>query len=413
MFDPSALRYRLLDFLYRSFERSANWTGLLLAFVSGVLINALSDPDLSGPRQLLVRVYDLRRPLNWFAVIATVLLVTIPVGRSFLRRYLSARNFATQLSEIYATHVSADIRVFHHGRIAWGDALVLQSCPDLPAGWKPGEIRIHREPTESKFRDATLEKTFKKWARGREDDPDALGTTLRLKQNPVAFTDTPDLNLEVELNPWARTMFFKENVAPLAAERRKYIERALQGPIDFPHNLCFHAVIATSDDWILVTQRSPKVKYYPGTWSVSIEEQLSTKDFQTAETEAMEQWIRRLLFEELGIDKSGFDINNARVFAAFIETDVINCSLAGLITLSHDRQTLNAIIDSQPRPDYEFQDWDFISWSDLSKELIMPSRNYHPSSGLRMYLAGISHYGVLDFGQQLYDINRKPKMAQR
>jgi hypothetical protein len=408
MFDPSSLRYRLLDFLHRFVEKSIRWTGVLLAFISGVWINALSDPDLSGPREFFLRIYDVRvRPLNWLPAIVTILLIALPIARSLTRRYLRGKDFATQLSQIYAANVSSTIEPFHHGRLAWGAELVLQSCPDLSIGWRPREITIHREPTDFRFQDSNLERTFKRWTKTKAAQPDLLGTGLRLTRNPAAFSDSPDLQLDVEPSPWACTMFFKDNVAVLAAERSRYIDRALHGPIEFPHNLALQAVIATSDEWVLITERSPKVRYFPDCWSCSIEEQLSLKDIQTSESEVMEQWIRRMLFEELGVDRSGIHMDNARVFAVFLETDILNCSLAGLITLKYDRETLNAIIDKHPRPDYEFQSWDFIRWSDLSRELVVPSRHYHPSTGLRMFLAGISKYGVIHFGRQLHQVGRR------
>ena len=97
MFDPSSLRYRLLDVLQRFVEKSAKWTGVLLAFISGVWINALSDPDLSGPREFFLRIYDVRgRPLNWLPAIVTILLIALPIARFLTRRYLRGKDFATQ-----------------------------------------------------------------------------------------------------------------------------------------------------------------------------------------------------------------------------------------------------------------------------------------------------------------------------
>ena len=172
--------------------------------------------------------------LNWLPAIVTILLIALPIARFLTRRYLRGKDFATQLSQIYEANVSSTIERFHHGRLAWGAELVLQSCPDLSIGWPPRDITIHRQPTEFRLQDGNLERAFRRWIKTKEARPDLPGTGLRLTRNPAAFSDNPDLQLDVERCPWACTMFFKDNVAILAAERSRYIDKAIQGPIEFP-----------------------------------------------------------------------------------------------------------------------------------------------------------------------------------
>ena len=69
--------------------------------------------------------------------------------------------------------------------------------------------------------------------------------------------------------------------------------------------------------------------------------------------------------------------------------------------LNHNRKKLDAIIDKHPRTDYEFQDWVFIPWSSLPLELMKPSRIYHPSTGLRMFYAGLFRYGAPGLNRKL------------
>jgi hypothetical protein len=227
---------------------------------------------------------------------------------------------------------------------------------------------------------------------------------LMLTRNPDVFSDRPTLILFLQELLYSEFSFFKENVGVLAEQRQRYISEALNGNINFPNSLCLQLVVATSDDYLLLTQRSNKVDAFRALWSCSVEEQLNLVDLKGPEKDFAKNWSERMLFEELGVEPEGYDIQNIRIFAVFIESDVLNLNLAGLAVLKHDRKTLDAIIDKRPRTDYEFQAWDFLPWDQVAQELMLPSRPYHPSSGLRMFLAGIYKFGAPAFGRKIQSI---------
>jgi hypothetical protein len=196
-------------------------------------------------------------------------------------------------------------------------------------------------------------------------------------------------------------MFYSRVCAAEPLERSVQLSKVLQGKIDFPHSLCLHAVVVTADDWILLTRRSAKVAYHPGAWSCSIEEQLSERDFQGVGMDVVRHWVGRMLNEELGLRSQETESVDSRVLALFLEADKLNLGLAGIVSLQQDRQTLEAILAARPRQDYEFTEWTFVRWEALSEELAQPTLDYHPSAGLRMFLAGITRFGVYDFGVRL------------
>jgi hypothetical protein len=90
-----------------------------------------------------------------------------------------------------------------------------------------------------------------------------------------------------------------------------------------------------------------------------------------------------------------------RFLAVFLETDILNCSIAALVMLDMSKDRLDAILSTKPRSDYEFHRWEFVKWGRLAHELLHPNRKLHPTSGLRMLLAGIVHFGVRAFDLQL------------
>lgn len=152
--------------------------------------------------------------------------------------------------------------------------------------------------------------------------------------------------------------------------------------MDLPHLIVAHLMVATRDGSVLLTQRSLKVAYHPGTWSCSIEEQLSSDDLEGGENEAMGHWISRALKEELGLTGAEAHDSDARVQAVFLEGDILNVGVAVLVTVPLDEKALDKTIRYRPRKDYEFADWKFIRWSNLASSLINPNLPLHPSRTL-------------------------------
>ncbi|WP_433045360.1 hypothetical protein [Dactylosporangium sp. CS-033363] len=290
--------------------------------------------------------------------------------------------------------------VFPPGRIAWGSQLVLQYCPK-PGGWRAEEITVKQRPAPYRM-SRELAAPFRRWLATDHAREVRTGTSYQLCADPTAFSDRPELDLTVAANKYAETAYFATNVAKHEDDRRAFV-RALvtRGSVGFAHSFCLHAVVATVDGHVLLTQRSTKVFHYKEAWSVSIEERLGEEDLNLAPTEVVGHWARRMLREELGLSEAEATAAQARFLAVFLEADILNCALAAVVTLGLTRAELNAIIESRVRHDYEFQDWTFVRWADLARELLDGGRVYHPSAGLRMYLAGVAHFGVYGFGVQL------------
>jgi len=164
--------------------------------------------------------------------------------------------------------------------------------------------------------------------------------------------------------------------------------------VDFPHTLCLHLIVITSDNKILRTFRSPKVEHYPETWSCSIEENFSLKDLEGNIT--LYNCCKRLLWEELAINDEKYDEKDFKILSVFLEAKVLNISLCGVIYLKINSQNLNKILKNQPRIDYEFSDWDFLDFKEdsLISELVYPMKFYHPTSGFRLLMVLIQRYGI-------------------
>jgi isopentenyldiphosphate isomerase len=157
-----------------------------------------------------------------------------------------------------------------------------------------------------------------------------------------------------------------------------------------------HMVVVTSDNRLLLTQRSPKVEYYPGTWSASVEEQLLREDFKNGEQATALNWGKRLLKEELGLEPDAYHNDNLRILSVFLESDILNISVCGYAELRINSVTFDTIIRGHPRTDYEFTDWTFIELDKtyLFSELFKPRRSYHPTSGYRFLQTLLKNFGT-------------------
>lgn len=393
----------VLDRTRDFFEHQSEWTGIAVAFLIGMFVNVFSDPNVNGLQELLNRTFNVRiRSLNvlsWFAVIIILLL---SLGRLLLERYSRKRSYAIRLAEIYRQKVDLSLQPFQRGRIAWGLGLTLQSCPNLHAGWSMKNIQIQYDSTNYVL-PSGLDESYKhyletEFCTKHIDDR----TRLMLIKDPRAFSDAPTLVLQVQETKWSHVRFYQELIMQEQSERTRYINQVLKtGQIDFPNSLCLHLVIVTSDGYILLTKSSHKVDYYPNLWACSIGEQLDVYDLKGPEERFVLNWTERALWEELGVSTDGFKSENVRVMAVILEGDIVNFAIVTLAFLKYTRLELDAIIDKLPRTDYEFQEWEFISWNDIPKQLLKPTRKYHPTTEIRMFYAGLFKFGAPGLNRRL------------
>ncbi|MEW6417727.1 MAG: hypothetical protein AB1480_06360 [Nitrospirota bacterium] len=388
-------------------ERHSKWSGIAGAFLAGSFVNVWTDPNVQTWSVLLNRLFDVQtRPLNVLSWFAVFIILFLSVGRYSLQWYSRKRSYNIRLAELYRDKVDLSLQPFQRGRIAWGLGLTLQSCPDLHAGWLMESVRIQHDTTQYVV-PKEWEDSYKKYVdtvfRGKDDR-----TRLMIVENPIAFSDAPTLQLRVQETKYSHVQFFHRWMKQDLNQRTLYTDRILKSQqVNFPNSLCLHLVVVTNDGYLLLTQITNKSDYYPDQWACSIAEQLDLKDLTGPDEKFALNWVERTLWEELGISNVGFNPKNVRVMAVFLEGDIANFALAALVLLKLDRSELNAIIDKHPRTDYEFQDWTFISWDEIPNELLKPTRIYHPTTGIRMFYAGLFKFGAPGLNRQLMKLRKK------
>lgn len=393
----------ILDSLRRFAERNSNWSSIGVAFLSGIIVNAWSDPNLKYFGEVLDRVLNVQRPINIFSWLAIFVIIFFSIGRYLLTWITSKRKYQIRLSRLFADKAEEPASLYLRGRITWGSSLTILSCPNLHAGWPIEEVVIEHlsnrfvlikedEPSYQKFMSTVFNK--------RPNPSD--NTCLMLTRCPVSFTDEPILSVQVKETKWSYTQFFRKWVWDNPTKINDKIMQVLGGQvIDFPNSLALLMVISTSDDYVLLTKTVPSSDFFANHWACSIGEHLNLKDLDGNKKKYVLNWVNRAFRDEFGHVNVEFDPKNARIMAVILETRLMNFALIGVVTLNCNKKELENILCSSPKPDREFEDWEFIHWNKISNELIKPSRNYHPSTGLRMFYAGIHRFGVAEFTRQL------------
>ncbi|MBF0472167.1 MAG: hypothetical protein HQK91_02295 [Nitrospirae bacterium] len=242
----------------------------------------------------------------------------------------------------------------------------------------------HKTNYVNYFNEKYIEKKFK-------DNRDKF----MLTNNPFSSSKTEALRLEIQKVKYSEVQFYKDWIAKDPSKRTKYIEETTKNAIiSFPHSLCMHAVIITSDNKILLTKRSPKLDYYPNTWSISVKDQISYKAVSTNHLDTiLSKWSELLFEKEVGLTKDDYFEKNLRILSVFLETDdILNCSLSAVFPIKLDEnQFRDKLIH---RTDFEFTEFTFLSYRELAKEILKPELSLHPTSGYRAILALIKHYGM-------------------
>jgi len=332
------------------------------------------------------------RSTNWFSWLAVVLLFAVPVSIKLLSRLHAKKQYDILFATLVDKHKSRAIKQYN--AVAWGDALSLQTCPELSRGWELATVRLEHDTTRFPLPNRYLSAYKDYFERYKEEKRFFNdGVKYMIVKNPIAFSDSTHLVLHTRETRYSEVQFYRDNVATLASERDALIAKAISGNIEFPHSLCMHLVVVTSDDKVLLTKRSDKVAYYPAMWSCSVEEQLASQDMDSDKQRAMSRWGDRFLLEELGLRNEVYNANNFRILSVFLETDSLNISLCAHVVLNVHSNELGQILRGLPRTDYEFTDWVLLSHEELLTELFDPTRPHHPTTAYRMLLALIRRYG--------------------
>ncbi len=399
--------------LYRSLRR---WAPGLVVFAWGVIVarltNELSAQDANFTNLLPRTFWPADRPTNLLSLVAAAVVVLVPVASWLVKRRYASRGLGTIVARLLMAE--RDSSLSQYASICLQLNLTLQSCPFMVDGWPVGEVRVDVLPGDYKLPPTLLGgyETFRRDHSGarwvKQDQVRAM-----LVKNPTSFSDGDRLSLVVRRTMTSVAKFTSNRLASDPHGRGELIRKAVDDlEIEFPHVFCLQPVVVTSDDRVLLTRRSEKVEWYPGSWSCSIEEQMSEEDLVHPPMRRLVEWTRRALREELGLyadyEPEPYTDEGLKLLSVFVEGDNMNVSLCAYVHLDITAAALDPIIKAHPRPDYEFTEWAFLGLRELAEEVLRPTRHqYHPTSRYRMLMCLLHRYGEAGLARGLQRAMRR------
>jgi hypothetical protein len=360
--------------------------------VIGAAVNVFTGDSAVSFQFIIERMTNPQLPLFYLLLTVVILMLAVWLGERALAYYCKRRRWELLLADFARERTSRSITPFSSSTITWDENLTLQLCPDFQLGWKVDEIELRFVKGRHAFAlprtDQALYNQFReqnKSKRWYQNDMDSC----RLAKNPVSFSDSPELILEVQQCKYSQAQYTNHRLAPDHHRKQEAIQSVLRGDIPFANVFVIHAVIITDDDQLLGTESSMKKDYFGGCWSFSIEEQLRVDDMSASDVhQRVGTWMKRALSEELGVaEPDDYITDNVRGLSVFIEGHNLNCGLCCVARLSINAATLSALIGAKPRADYEFTDYRFFSIDEAIEMLRYPTLSLHPTSEYRLFLA--------------------------
>lgn len=385
-------RFDELAFLLRGWllKRRNTVTSLCIGAIIGVVVNVFTGDNAVSWQFIFDRMTDRNLPMFYLLIIIIFLMLLVWFGELGLAYYCKSRRWELLLANLARERTGRAIAPFSSSVITWGENLTLQLCPDFQFGWKIDTIKLRWVKGGHEF--ALLPEDKKRYDTFREDNKTKRwylndGVSSRLVKNPVSFTDTPELILEVQKCKYSQVQYTNHCLATDHYRRQEYLQSVVNGDIPFANVFVIHAVVITGDNKILATLSSTKKDYFGGCWSFSIEEQLRAEDLENVDVyRRTVTWMKRALLEELGVTESDYLLDNVRVLSVFIEGHNLNCGLCCVVRLSIESANLSAIISAKPRADTEFTDHKFYTVDDAIELLRHPDIPLHPTSEYRLFL---------------------------
>jgi pyrimidine deaminase RibD-like protein len=336
-----------------------------------------------------------------------------------------------------ALEATRGVRTRGYPEIAVKDCLTVRKCPNIQGGWSLSEVRVEFQqqrfeiPNEYRGLYDLYFQVLRDDKRFYNDRPKVM-----LCQNPWAVDDTSTLTLNLRETLYSHVQFYKDIVSATPVRRKEILdkinvagrmmperrdqlllgiekfavehanepERLIRTLMNsdrrlalFPHAFCFHVIVVTSDDKLLLTRRVPESEYRANTWSCSIEEHMAITDVASTSEGALMRWAQRAMFEELGLTEAHYDAQALRLLAVFLETDILNISLCLHARLSVSREVLDVILSGNPRVDSEMTSWIYLPYDDeeLMYEILFGAsdRSYHPTARYRLLMALMTKNG--------------------
>jgi len=219
------------------------------------------------------------------------------------------------------------------------EAIELARASDMSTGWGENGLSIQVLP-EPLLLPSTFSDIKTKW---KSEHPNEVSNRKTCLYRYGTGSPTRDvLSLSLKETEW-------EEVQPVHAElsgRRGSDLRALilkpllaDRAAQFPNILTVHGILETSDNAVVLAQRSSKVRYHPLCWSASFEEQIEPQDVVNPTSSSIHRASVRGVSEEF-VAGHRLSPSICKVLALIVEFGIINPAAVVYIRIPFSQQEL-------------------------------------------------------------------------
>jgi len=184
--------------------------------------------------------------------------------------------------------------------------------------------------------------------------------------------------------------------------RKQLVNQILRlGRYSVPGVAVVHTLVTTSDNILVLCQRSPHAGYHPSVWSLSFEEQVNQKDLVFGNAALSAASIRG--FQEEFASGYGMIPDDASVLGVFLEYGILNIGFCVHIKASLSLAEIKSNWETRARDKWEavkvvgepFTLDNVIKLLRLNHygETREQANRFHPTSKYRLMLAAISEFG--------------------
>jgi len=310
-------------------------------------------------------------------------------------------NKDVQFIDIAKHHVDPILHQYLTEGFCWGLNISVISCPNNSDWWVTSDFRYEKLNTydllELYEHDSDLNKKdvvalYNEYLQNEFRQKFIVDKKRYMLVNRYFSTkDNSGIIFELKETSWSVFRFFADKI--LTDERReKYIANYFaSSKIIFPNSLCLHLVVLTENNKILITKINKSSESdVRDSWAVSIGEQIDEKDMEDMEGDIAAKWVTRAFSEELDItiEDGHYKQEDIRFMSINLEANVLNFAVCCVVRLRINDSDLTKILrDFSSNRDSEVKTFGFMNIDEVPREMVFPSRNYHPSSHIRMAYA--------------------------
>ena len=420
---------------FRQHQTTIN--GILLTTFASLLFNIISSID-GCAFNTYADCVDFYREHFWscsLIMLSSFLFCVLNILYLCAAYQLNKKSLSMEFPVLMKKYTSPQLAAsLGNGCLSWGEGKTLEICNEIIFGWNPKNILIEEyddeiykffEKEESKKKFGEKSYCFNTGDYLGFKETDQFQKIIRKGNNLPRFMlkkcsknydkHNRKLLLSLGRTEWSQCSYVWDKFGKSRGDEyssndlmKEYSGGVRSGDRSdpyLPNSFCMHLLIESQDNKVVLALISDsKRNDNPGTWAVTLGEQLEQEDFTDGNNfheSFVVKWMRRAFQEEYKLDEAQYedliDESSLRCISVDFESDRYNFALFCVVRLRYSFENFYEKVKVLLSTD-EATRLSAISLDEIPKILVSykdenARRKYHPSSYLRLLLFYIHKFG--------------------